>query len=92
MRRAAHCWFAKIGIIVADFETADARDLMRRWVDTWRRAGVELELIRRGEIAAIDTQEAVRQLFGSSSAWTGSPAHKTSGLVEQQAWFAKLRK
>jgi hypothetical protein len=76
---------------VADLKAAEERDLMRRWVVTWRRAGEELDQIRQREIEASNTQEAVRQLFGSSGAWMGPPAPKTSGLVEQQAWFAKLR-
>jgi hypothetical protein len=80
-----------IGSVVADVKTAEDRDLIRRWVDTWRRAGEELDRIRRREIESSDTQEAVRQLFSSQDAWLES-APKTSGLVEQQAWFAKLRK
>ena len=42
--------------------TPDAR-LLRQWVDTWRRAGVELAEIRRAEIASANTQEAIRQIF-----------------------------
>jgi len=64
--------------------------LVRRWVETWRRAGVELEALRRSELARIDTREAVRQLFvGDCPALP--PPLPTSGLVEQQAWFARLR-
>jgi len=63
--------------------------LHRRWVDTWRRAGEELERLRRAEIESVDTREAVRQIFGSEM--PASPAAPTSGLVEQQAWFARLR-
>jgi hypothetical protein len=80
-----------IGIVVGDVKTAEDRDLMRWWVDTWRRAGEELEQVRRRAIESSDTQEAVRQLLSSQDAWLES-APKTSGLVEQQAWFAKLRK
>ena len=76
---------------MTDLKTAQERDLIRRWVDTWRRAGDKLERIRQQEIEASDTQEAVQQLFGAAGTWT-EPAPKTSGLVEQQAWFAKLRK
>jgi hypothetical protein len=69
------------------------RELLRQWVETWRRAGPELEEIRRREIEAIDTGEAIRQIFGSSeSLFRNLEAPTTSGLVEQQAWFAKLRK
>ena len=66
------------------------RALLRRWVETWRRAGVELERIRREELERVDTQEAVRQLFGGGDSETPEPGPPTSGLVEQQAWFARL--
>lgn len=68
------------------------RELMRRWVETWRRAGQELNQIRRRELQAIDTREAVQQLFSSAPAFRDLPPRTTSGLVEQQAWFAKLRR
>jgi hypothetical protein len=65
---------------------------MRRWVDTWRQAGQELDEVRRREIESTDTQEAVRQLFGTGDDPIDlPPAPATSGLVEQQAWFAKIR-
>jgi hypothetical protein len=68
--------------------TPDA--LLRRWVEAWRRAGKELENLRRTEIQSIDSREAIRQIFPSD----GIPdpaAPPTSGLVEQQAWFARIR-
>lgn len=69
------------------------RDPLRDWVETWRRAGPELAEIRRREIESVDTREAVRQIFGSSeSLFRNLQAPTTSGLVEQQAWFAKLRR
>lgn len=69
------------------------RELLRRWVETWRLAGVELDEIRRREIESVDTREAIRQIFGPAGPWLRDlPAPTTSGLVEQQAWFAKLRR
>jgi len=65
---------------------------MRRWVETWRRAGPELDEIRCREIQATDTREAIRQLLGSAAAFQDLPPRTTSGLVEQQAWFGKLRR
>jgi hypothetical protein len=64
--------------------------LCRRWVETWRRAGEELERLRRIEIESIDTREAVRQIFGSGAPAAVAPT--TSGLVEQQAWFARIQR
>jgi len=63
--------------------------IRRRWVETWRRAGEELDRLRRAEIESIDTREAVRQIFGSNL--PAVPAPPTSGLIEQQAWFARIR-
>jgi hypothetical protein len=65
--------------------------LLRRWVDTWRRAGEELEALRRADLASIDTREAVRHLF-SCEALVLAPPSPTSGLVEQQAWFARIHR
>jgi hypothetical protein len=63
--------------------------LLRRWVETWRRAGPELERLRRAEIESVDTREAVRQIFGRDLGAVPSTS-PTSGLVEQQAWFARI--
>ena len=72
--------------------SASQRELLRRWVDTWRRAAHELDEMRRREIESADTQEAVRQLFGTDNEPMDiAPPPATSGLVEQQAWFAKIR-
>jgi len=80
------------GQVMADQAAAQERELMRRWVETWRRAGTELDEIRRREIEAAGTREAIRQLFGSAEALRDLPPRTTSGLVDQQAWFAKLRR
>jgi len=66
-------------------------ELMRRWVDTWRLAGEELERIRREEIQSRDTHEAIHQIFDTELVCL-EEAPTTSGLVDQQAWFARLRR
>ena len=66
-------------------------ELLRKWVETWRRAAPEIERIRRAELQSVDTREAVRQIFGTSPL-PAAPARPTSGLVEQQAWFSRLHK
>jgi hypothetical protein len=72
-------------------EASPDNSLRRRWVETWRRAGEELERLRRREIESIDTPEAVRQIFGSDGPALPAPLPK-SGLVEQQAWFARIQR
>jgi hypothetical protein len=66
--------------------------LLRQHVETWRRAGAELALIRERELQLVDTREAVRQLFGDNQLVQDAPRLQHSGLVEQQRWFAKARK
>lgn len=65
---------------------------MRRWVRAWQQAAQELDEIRRREIEATDTAEAIRQIFGSAVPRQDASRRTTSGLVEQQAWFSKLRR
>lgn len=72
-------------------ENAADPELLRHWVETWRRAGKELEKIRRRELQNIDTATAVRQLLESPTLHADLPPRTTAGLVEQQAWFSKLR-
>jgi hypothetical protein len=67
------------------------REALRQWVETWRRAGAELDRIHRCELESVDTQEAIRQIFGAQPSPGDFPPRPTSGLVEQQAWFARLR-
>ena len=62
----------------------------RRWVEAWKRAGPELEQIRRKELRAIDVMAAIRALCFEADYSVPPRAPKaTSGLVEQQFWFMK---
>ncbi len=66
-------------------------ELSRNWVETWDRAGPELEAIKRRTLEAMtdaDVRDHVNDLFAG---WypTDLPASVDSGLVEQQRWFAK---
>ncbi len=64
--------------------------LGRRWVETWKLAGADLERIRRKEIRELDTYRTVALLCGPAD-YTHPPraAKPSSGLVEQQRWFMK---
>jgi hypothetical protein len=65
---------------------------IRRWVETWKRAEPELEAIRRKEIRETDNVTAIAQMEGVINyATRTSPPRTTSGLVEMQRIFAKLR-
>lgn len=70
-----------------------SKELMLKWVNTWKKAGRELAKIRIDEIRQISTQEALQNLSGAfESARLNSPLRASSGLVEQQAYFKKLHK
>ncbi|MCL2349556.1 MAG: hypothetical protein FWC50_14995 [Planctomycetaceae bacterium] len=64
----------------------------KQWVDTWRKAGEVLERIKAEELLTMDTREAIRQIMPMCD-WCieHSEPRTTSGLVEQQRWFAKMR-
>jgi hypothetical protein len=71
----------------------DEREMMRRWVETWKQAEPELERIRLEEIAKADNNKdlaALEDVF--NDALRSQPPEPSSGLVEMQAWFAKLRR
>lgn len=66
---------------------------LKRWAETWERAGRELERIRREELVRMtddDVRRAISDLFSGVSVTDQEP-NTTSGLVEQQRLFAKLR-
>jgi hypothetical protein len=66
---------------------------IKRWAETWERAGRELSALRRRELIAMtddDVRRAVADLF-SAPLSPDLPPRTTSGLVEQQRLFAILR-
>jgi hypothetical protein len=69
----------------------EERELMRRWVDTWKEAGPVLEAIRRQEIREADNLKILAMLeCAFNHAVREMPLRPSSGLVEMQAWLAKL--
>jgi hypothetical protein len=65
--------------------------LGKRWVETWKLAGTDLERIRRQEIRQLDTYRAISLLCGTAD-YTCPPraSRSSSGLVEQQRWFMQV--
>jgi len=65
---------------------------VRQWLRNWEEAAPVLERVRDEAIRNSDTAKAIEQL---SDAFESARRHwtppTTSGLVEQQRWFAKLR-
>ncbi|NLX15081.1 MAG: hypothetical protein GXY44_15725 [Phycisphaerales bacterium] len=59
----------------------------------WKCAAAVLEDLRRDRIRRTDTVEAVAAFDGLfEQVLATAPKRYTSGLVEQQAWFAKARR
>lgn len=64
----------------------------KRWVKGWAEAGAVMEQLRRDELRKTDTVQSLQRLAGAfqSARHLGSP-RSSSGLVAQQALFAKCR-
>ena len=71
----------------------DEREAIRRWVETWKEAGPQLEAIRHREIREADNLKVLAMLEPAfNHALRTMPPRPSSGLVEMQKWFAKLRR
>lgn len=70
---------------------SDPVELTRRWVETWLRAGPELERIERAELQKFDRGRAIALLCYDAD-YTMPPRAPlpTSGLVEFQRWLRLL--
>jgi hypothetical protein len=69
------------------------REMLRRWVQTWKEAAPELEAIRRREIREADNLQVLASLESAfNHAVRTMPPRPSSGMVEMQKWFAKLRR
>lgn len=67
--------------------------MIRKWVDAWKEAGPELERIRLREVREEDNLLSLQLLAPAFNHATRTcPPGTTSGLVEMQKYFAKLRK
>ena len=73
-------------------QTGSSSDL-RRWVATWHDAGIALARVKRAELQGLDTVVAVRQLADAfDAAVRQTPRTESSGLIEQQRVFQRLRR
>lgn len=71
----------------------EEREMMRRWVRTWKEAGPLLEEIRRREVREADNLKVLAMLEGAfNHALRAQPPRTSSGIVEMQKYFAKLRR
>ena len=76
---------------MVDNRSVEDREMIRRWVETWKEAGPKLEAIRHREIREADNLKTLALLESAfNHALRTAAPRPTSGLVEMQAWFAKL--
>ena len=70
----------------------DEREMLRQWVETWKRAGPELEAIRRREIREADNAQVIEALESAFNHATRTfPSRTSSGMIEMQRILQKLR-
>ena len=73
----------------------DKRAATKLWVDHWKRVGPILEKIRHDELRAMTDEESAQACIDLFEFAVSSPSYqerKTSGFVEQQRLFMKLRR
>jgi hypothetical protein len=67
-------------------------EMIRRWAQTWKEVGPELEKIRLREVRDEDNLLSLKMLARAfNHATSAQPPDQTSGLIEMQRYFAKLR-
>ena len=71
-------------------DSAKTKEL-RDFVDGWRIASERLEALRREDLRDINVSEHIEALAGAFEATLSGPMRKSSGLVEQQAVFARMK-
>lgn len=65
---------------------------LKLWISTWRGAGAALAEVKRAELSRLETVDALRQLADAFDSTTRLAARTyTTGLIEQQAVFQRLR-
>ena len=72
--------------------TVPSQEQMKAWVRQWCETGDLLAVVQTHEVAALTHERALaqtRDLLEFEEAWRADP--HSSGLVEQQALFQKLR-
>ena len=77
----------------SDNEDMTEKEMIRRWAQTWKEAGPELEKIRLREVRDEDNLLSLKLLARAfNHATSAQPPGESSGLVEMQRHFAKLRR
>jgi hypothetical protein len=77
----------------SDNEDMTEKEMIRRWVQTWKEFGPELEKLRLREVREEDNLLSLQLLAPAfEHAVRTQPPDEESGLVEMQRHLAKLRR
>jgi len=73
--------------------TESERKTIKKWIDIWQETGKALQEIKIQELRSDDYYEKNKQLLNEmlQYAYEHRTVRLTSGLVEQQRYFMKLR-
>lgn len=69
----------------------DQKNDLRAFVERWRLASAKFEELRRKDLSNVNVAEHIEAMNGPFEAALSTQTRTTSGLVEQQAIFAKIR-
>jgi len=73
--------------------TDDEKQQLKQWVETWKRAGPELERFRYQELRSQTHEHSLAIVQDVLElGYQFARPRQTSGLVEQQRLFRKLRR
>ena len=70
---------------------SDSKSELRAFVEAWRVASERMEALRREDLRRVDVADHIMALNDAFEATLAGPARESSGLVEQQAIFSRLR-
>ena len=71
--------------------TSDTKSELRAFVGAWQIASERLEALRREHLRAVEVSDHIEALAGAFEATLQGPVRKSSGLVEQQKVFARMK-
>lgn len=71
---------------------SDDKNELRAFVGAWKTAFARLESLRREDLADVDVAHHIMALNGAFEATLTRPIRKSSGLVDQQAIFSRMRR
>jgi len=71
--------------------TPSEKSRLKTRMEQWRVAGERMAKLRRESLRSVDVGQAILDLEDAFQATRALPLPESSGLVEMQFWFRKLR-